>query len=162
MLYTNSGNARRNYASVIIQQNLKAIGIDCRLDVQESNVFFENLQNRKLDAWMAGWSIGLEIDPLDVWGSDLKKSTFNFVGYRNPRIDEICELAKGKMVQTDARPYWLEYQDIIHRDQPVTFLYWIRETQGFSKRIGGEQLNISGTFYNIDDWTLTPSATHAP
>ncbi|NTV20587.1 MAG: ABC transporter substrate-binding protein [Chlorobium limicola] len=162
VLYTNSGNARRNYASVIIQQNLKAIGIDCRLDVQESNVFFENLQNRKLDAWMAGWSIGLEIDPLDVWGSDLKKSTFNFVGYRNPRIDEICELAKGKMVQPDARPYWLEYQDIIHRDQPVTFLYWIRETQGFSKRIGGEQLNISGTFYNIDDWTLTPSATHAP
>ena len=162
VLYTNSGNARRNYASVVIQQNLKAIGIDCRLDVQESNVFFENLQNRKLDAWMAGWSIGLEIDPLDVWGSDLKKSTFNFVGYRNPRIDELCELAKGKMQQTDARPYWLEYQEIIHRDQPVTFLYWMNETQGFSKRIMGEQLNISGTFYNIDDWTLRPSANVAP
>ncbi|MBM3162826.1 MAG: ABC transporter substrate-binding protein [Chlorobi bacterium] len=162
VLYTNAGNARRNYASVIIQQNLKAIGIDCRLDVQESNVFFENLQNRKLDAWMAGWSIGLEIDPLDVWGSDLKKSTFNFVGYRNPRIDELCELAKQKLVQTEARPYWLEYQGIIHQDQPVTFLYWIRETQGFNKRIQGEQLNISGTFYNIDDWTLSPSANLAP
>ncbi|MCF8383111.1 MAG: peptide-binding protein [Chlorobium sp.] len=161
VLYTNSGNARRNYASVVIQQNLKALGIDCRLDVQESNVFFENLQNRKLDAWMAGWSIGLEIDPLDVWGSDLKKSTFNFTGYRNPRIDEICELAKEKLVQTDAGPYWLEYQEIIHRDQPVTFLYWIRETLGFSKRISGEQLNISGTFYNIDDWTLTPSSNLA-
>ena len=161
VLYTNSGNARRNYASVIVQQNLKAIGIDCRLDVQESNVFFENLQNRKLDAWMAGWSIGLEIDPLDVWGSDLKRSTFNFTGYRNPRIDEICELAKEKLVQTDARPYWLEYQEIIHRDQPVTFLYWIRETLGFSKRIAGEELNISGTFYNIDDWTLTPSSNLA-
>ncbi|MBN1279745.1 MAG: peptide-binding protein [Chlorobiaceae bacterium] len=162
VLYTNAGNARRNYASVIIQQNLKAIGIDCRLDVQESNVFFENLQNRKLDAWMAGWSIGLEIDPLDVWGSDLKKSTFNFTGYRNPRIDELCELAKERLVQTDARPYWLEYQEIIHRDQPVTFLYWIRETQGFSKRIHDEEVNISGTFYNIDDWTLRPSATIAP
>lgn len=162
VLYTNAGNARRNYASVIIQQNLKAIGIDCRLDVQESNVFFENLQNRKLDAWMAGWSIGLEIDPLDVWGSDLKKSTFNFTGYRNPRIDELCELAKEKLVQTEAKPYWLEYQEIIHRDQPVTFLYWIRETQGFSKRIQGEELNISGTFYNIDDWTFRPSATIAP
>jgi len=162
VLYTNAGNARRNYASVIIQQNLKAIGIDCRLDVQESNVFFENLQNRRLDAWMAGWSIGLEIDPLDVWGSDLKKSTFNFTGYRNPRIDELCELAKEQLVQTDAKPYWLEYQEIIHRDQPVTFLYWIRETQGFSGRIEGEEINISGTFYNIDDWTLRPSSTIAP
>lgn len=103
-----------------------------------------------------------EIDPLDVWGSDLKKSTFNFTGYRNPRIDEICELAKeAKLVQTDARPYWLEYQEIIHRDQPVTFLYWIRETMGFSKRISGEEINISGTFYNIDDWTLTPSSNLA-
>ena len=161
VLYTNSGNARRNYASVIIQQNLRAIGIDCKLDVQESNVFFENLQSGKLDAWMAGWSIGLEIDPLDSWGSDLKKSRFNFPGYRNPRIDELSELAKQKMNPVEARPYWLEYQEILHRDQPITFLYWIKETHGFSKRIEGEDLNISGTFYNVDDWRLRPSANIA-
>jgi len=161
VLYTNAGNARRNYASVIIQQNLRAIGIDCKLDVQESNVFFENLQAGKLDAWMAGWSIGLEIDPLDVWGSDLKKSRFNFAGYRNPRIDELCELAKQKMNPLEARPYWLEYQEILHRDQPITFLYWIKETQGFNKRIQDEDLNISGTFYNVDDWRLRPSANIA-
>jgi peptide/nickel transport system substrate-binding protein len=159
VLYTNAGNARRNYASVIIQQNLRAIGIDCKLDVQESNVFFENLQQRRLDAWMAGWSIGLEIDPLDVWGSDLKKSRFNFTGYRNPRIDQLCDLAKQKMDPVGAKPYWLEYQEILHRDQPITFLYWIKETQGFNKRIEGADLNISGTFYNIDDWRLRPSAT---
>jgi peptide/nickel transport system substrate-binding protein len=156
-LFTNSGNARRNYASVIIQQNLRAIGIDCRLETQESNVFFNNLQNKKLDAWMAGWAIGLEIDPLDVWGSDLKKSPFNMTGYQNPRVDELCELAKQKMTHTDARPYWLEYQQILFRDQPVTFLYWIRETHGFSKRIEGEELNISGSFYNVDDWNLRPA-----
>jgi peptide/nickel transport system substrate-binding protein len=161
VLYTNAGNARRNYASVIIQQNLRSIGIDCKLEVQESNVFFESLQQRKLDAWMAGWSIGLEIDPLDVWGSDLNKSRFNFTGYQNPRIDELCNLAKLKMEPTGARAYWLEYQEIIHRDQPITFLYWIKETQGFSKRIEGEELNISGTFYNIDDWRLRPSANVA-
>ena len=161
VLYTNSGNARRNYASVIIQQNLRSVGIDCKLDVQESNVFFENLQQRKLDAWMAGWSIGLEIDPLDVWGSDLKKSRFNFTGYQNPRLDQLCELAKQKMDPTGARSYWREYQEILHRDQPITFLYWMKETQGFSKRIEGEELNISGTFYNIDDWRLRPSANVA-
>lgn len=157
VLYTNAGNARRNYASVIIQQNLRSVGIDCRLEVQESNVFFENLQSKKYDAWMAGWAIGLEIDPLDVWGSDLKKSPFNFTGYRNPRIDELCELAKQKMNSMDARPYWLEYQQILYRDQPVTFLYWMRETHGFSRRIEGEVLNISGAFYNVDDWNLRPS-----
>ena len=161
VLYTNSGNARRNYASVIIQQNLRAIGIDCKLDVQESNVFFENLRERKLDAWMAGWSIGLEIDPLDVWGSDLDKSRFNFTGYRNPRIEQLCALAKQKMDPAGARAYWLEYQEILHRDQPITFLYWMKETHGFTKRIQGEELNISGTFYNIDDWKLRPSSNVA-
>ncbi|NTW56207.1 MAG: ABC transporter substrate-binding protein [Chlorobiaceae bacterium] len=161
-LYTNAGNARRNYASVIIQQNLRAIGIDCRLETQESNVFFNNLEQKKLDAWMAGWAIGLEIDPLDVWGSDLKKSPFNMTGYQNPRVDELCELAKQKMNHMDARPYWLEYQQILFRDQPVTFLYWIRETHGFSKRIEGEELNISGPFYNIDDWRLRPAPHIAP
>jgi len=161
VLYTNSGNARRNFASVIIQQNLREIGIDCKLDVQESNVFFENLRLRKLDAWMAGWSIGLEIDPLDGWGSDLEKSRFNFTGYRNPRIDELCELAKNELDPLDARPYWMEYQEILHRDQPTTFLYWIKETQGFNRRIKGAEVNILSTFYNIDDWTLVPSQSVA-
>lgn len=161
VLYTNAGNARRNFASVIIQQNLREIGIDCQLDVQESNVFFENLRLRRIDAWMAGWSIGLEIDPLDSWGSDLEKSRFNFTGYRNPRIDELCELAKSELNLQDARPYWMEYQEILHRDQPTTFLYWIKEAQGFSRRIKGEELNILSTFYNIDDWTLSPSASVA-
>lgn len=161
VLFTNAGNARRNYASVIIQQNLREIGIDCQLDVQESNVFFENLRMRKIDAWMAGWSIGLEIDPLDGWGSDLEKSRFNFTGYRNPRIDELCELAKAELNQLDARPHWMEYQEILHHDQPTTFLYWIKETQGFNRRIEGEELNILSTFYNIDDWTLAPSASVA-
>ena len=159
VLFTNAGNARRNFASVIIQQNLREIGIDCQLDVQESNVFFENLRLRKIDAWMAGWSIGLEIDPLDGWGSDLEKSRFNFTGYRNPRIDTLCELAKAELNPLDARPYWMEYQEILHRDQPTTFLYWIKETQGFNKRIEGEELNILSTFYNIDDWTLSPAAS---
>ncbi len=161
-LCTNAGNDRRNYACVVIQQNLREIGIDCKIEMQESNVFFENLQSRKLDAWMAGWSIGLEIDPLDVWGSDLEKSRFNFTGYQNPRIEKLSELAKSKMRPEQARPYWVEYQQILHRDQPVTFLYWIRETHGFSKRILDEVLNISGTFYNIDDWKLQPSATVVP
>lgn len=161
VLFTNAGNARRNFASVIIQQNLREIGIDCGLDVQESNVFFENLRLRKIDAWMAGWSIGLEIDPLDGWGSDLEKSRFNFTGYQNPRIDTLCELAKTELNPLDARPYWMEYQEILHRDQPTTFLYWIKETQGFNKRIQGEELNILSTFYNIDDWTLSPKASVA-
>ncbi len=161
VLFTNAGNERRNFASVIIQQNLREIGIDCQLDVQESNVFFENLRLRKIDAWMAGWSIGLEIDPLDGWGSDLEKSRFNFTGYQNPRIDELCELAKTELNPLDARPYWMEYQEILHRDQPTTFLYWIQETQGFNKRVEGEELNILSTFYNVDDWTLSPSASVA-
>jgi len=157
VLCTNAGNARRNYACTIIQQNLREIGIECKIEQQETNVFFQNLQERKLGAWMAGWAIGLEIDPLDVWGSDLKKSRFNFPGYINPRIDQLCELAKNKMRTEDARSYWIEYQKILHEEQPITFLYWIRETHGFSRRIQGAKFNISGTYYNIDDWTLKSS-----
>ncbi|MCE1273308.1 MAG: ABC transporter substrate-binding protein, partial [Chlorobiales bacterium] len=46
-LYTNAGNDRRNYACTVIQQNLRELGIECKIEMQESNVFFENLQSRK-------------------------------------------------------------------------------------------------------------------
>ncbi|NTW48596.1 MAG: ABC transporter substrate-binding protein [Chlorobiales bacterium] len=161
-LYTNSGNNRRNYASTIIQQNLKEIGIECKIEAQESNVFFENLRTRKLDAFLAGWSIGLEIDPLDVWGSNLEKSRFNNSCYQNKRVDELCNLAKAKLNTTDAAPYWKEYQRILHDDQPYTFLYWMKETSGFNKRIQGEEVNILGALYNMDEWTLNSARTVTP
>lgn len=154
-LVTNAGNNRRNYASTIIQQNLKEIGIDCKLEAQESNVFFKNLQERQYDAFMAGWSIGLEIDPLDQWGSDLEKSRFNFAAFQEPRIDKLCEMAKDELDPLNAAPYWKEYQEILHEGQPYTFLYWIEETHGFNKRILGEEINILSALYNMDEWQLS-------
>ncbi len=153
-LTTNAGNNRRNYASTIIQQNLKEIGIDCKLESQESNVFFKNLRQRKYDAFMAGWSVGLEIDPLDQWGSNLEKSRFNFTGFQEPRIDKLCEMAKDELEPLNTAPYWKEYQQILHEGQPYTFLYWIKETHGFNARIEGEEINILSPFYNMNEWQL--------
>ncbi len=154
-LTTNAGNNRRNYASTIIQQNLKEIGIDCKLEAKESNVFFKNLQERRYDAFMAGWSIGLEIDPMDQWGSNLEKSRFNFTGFQEPRIDKLSEKAKDELDPLNAAPYWKEYQEILHEGQPYTFLYWIKETHGFNKRIVGEEINILSALYNLDEWQLS-------
>jgi len=157
-LYTNAGNNRRNYASTIIQQNLKEIGIECKLEAQESNVFFKNLRDRQYDAFLAGWSVGLEIDQLDQWGSDLEKSRFNFTGFQNPRVDELCNLAKEKLNTQDAAPEWKAYQEILHDAQPYTFLYWMKETHGFNSRIKGAEVNILSALYNIDEWELSGSA----
>jgi len=163
-LFINSGNARRNYAATIVQQNLKELGIDCKIEQQEGVVFFERIRKHEYDACIPGLSVGLEIDPFPTFGSDLAKAQFNFAGYQNPHIDELCKKGKTFLNDADAAPIWKELQEIINEDQPATYLYWIEQIHGFNKRVGNQVVNILSTTFNLDQWTLStldpkPNAT---
>ncbi|MBC8042941.1 MAG: ABC transporter substrate-binding protein [Rhizobacter sp.] len=158
-LVTNSGNPRRNYAATIVQQNLKNIGIECNVELSEAVVFFGKMRKREYDACLTGYQVGLQIDLKDAWGSDLKKSQFNSVGFQNKRIDELMAQGGAKLNAFDAAAEWKELQAIIHEEQPVTYLYWINPIHGFNRRITGEEVNIFGAQYNVEEWSIDQTLT---
>jgi peptide/nickel transport system substrate-binding protein len=157
-LITNNGNPRRNYASTVIQRNLKEIGIECKLELQEFNVFIEKTRKREYDAFLGGWNVALEMTPETIWGSDLKKNPFNMVGYQNKRVDDLCELGKKELNVFDAAPYWKELDAILYDEQPYTFLYWFSQLNGFNTRITSQKVTIGGIYSNLSDWKLNMTA----
>ena len=44
--------------------------------------------------------------------------------------------------------------DILHRDQPYTFLYWQDRLAGTSVRIQGAQPNAQSALFRLSDWAL--------
>ena len=93
VMLTNTGNPRRQDACVLIQEDLKKIGIKCNLEQREGVTFFDLLSKKDFDAALAGWSAGLFPDPSDVWGSasETQKRVFNFTSYSNPKVDVLID-----------------------------------------------------------------------
>lgn len=149
----NAGNARRAYAATIIQDNLKQLGIKVNLAAVEGVVFFDNIAKKKYDAFLAGFSVGLAIDPSDKWSADIT-NPFNNTGFQNKRVDGLIKLGRSVKVDRDAAPFWKELQAMLHEEQPETFLYWIKDIVGINRRLRNTRINILGQMDQMWDWTI--------
>ncbi len=152
----NAGNSRRAYAATVIQNNLKQVGIEVRLESVEGNIFFSKLQKKEWDAALAGFSVGLAIDPTAQWSSDLR-SPFNTAGFANRRVDELLTLAHNVRTDREEAPFWKELQAILHEEQPVTFLYWYKDIVAVNRRLDNANPNILGALDGIWNWTIRSS-----
>lgn len=160
-LVISKGATAAEYMAPIIQQSLKELGIDCKIETMEFNTFVEKGRKHALDASLNGLSVGLEIDLLPTFGSDLDKAAFNSAGYVNKRVDELNKLGQAKLTREEAAPYWKEFQQIFHDDVPFVPLFWGSRIVGFNKRVIGEKPDILSIYADLDKWTLSTMPAHA-
>ncbi len=155
-LKTNAGNKRRSDASILIQSDLRAIGVDMQIATQEANSFYEDLRKRDYEAALAGWAAALFIDPTSIWGSDKPgaRNEFNFTGYSNPEVDAL--IAKGLSTPDPdaAVPIWKEMQRRIYEDQPYTFLWWREELVGIHERFENTVITPSSLLDDLHAWSV--------
>ncbi len=153
-----AGNQMRSVIATAIQQQLRDVGVDASIEQVERGTFWQDLMARKYDAWIAGFSVPLQMQLDDLWGSDLEKYPFNLAGYRNARIDKILGSVRALENETDGAALWKEFQAIVHQDQPYTFLFWINNIVGVNKRIHGSSIGVLGTTHRAWEWYTQGSA----
>ena len=76
------------------------------------------------------------------------------MSYRNAEIDKLLDEIPKETDREKIDSLYKKLQEIIHRDEPETFLYWVDNIVVYNKRI--ENLNISplGTIYHCWNWTV--------
>ncbi len=150
------GNPRRNYAATIIQQNLRDIGIECRLRFDESLIFNKNQNEFRYDAALSGLAAETLPFQLIIWGSDFANRPFNSSAFRNAELDRVIAELSGPLDGTRQATLWKTYQQILNDEQPRTFLYYYDELEGFGGRMKNVEVNLLSTLYNVYDWKLKP------
>lgn len=157
-MVTNQGNKRRADATIEIQADLKKIGVDMSVDTKESNTFFEKVEAREYEAFLAGWSAGLFIDPSNMWGSDPpgQKKAHNHTSYSNPEVDALIERGMNTPDPREAAPIWTEMQKKIYADQPYLFLWWFNASVPIAHRIEGEKINLLSNYNDMHEWHVAP------
>lgn len=112
----------------LIQANLRAIGIDCTLENEELQTFFEDLHNSRFQVALRG--IILPAYPDDYRSYDSKQTRaaggYNIGFYSNPQIDRAIEAARSAPSTAVAKQELDRYQELAAADLPVIYLYSIR------------------------------------
>ncbi len=158
-LHYNAGNKRREYSATIIQGNLKELGIKVNPKAVDPVVFFDNVGNKNYDAFIAGFSSGLAIDPSDRWGSIA--NPFNNTGFINARVLELINLGMHVGNDREAARFWKEIQAILHQEQPCTFLFWVKDIVGINRRLKNTNVNVLGPLDKMWDWSIGDPNSYA-
>jgi peptide/nickel transport system substrate-binding protein len=121
------------------------------LESVESNTFFERLRKKDYEAALSGWSAGLFVDPTVIWHSG-PEYEFNFVTYKNERVDELIEAGLREPDPAKSGPMWQEMQQLIYDDQPYAFLYWMDEIVGVNERFEDPKIDVQGALRDLHTW----------
>jgi len=145
-LITNSGNDLRKAILTTAQDGWKQIGIDVRTDLLEWAVFIqERVDKADFDALILGWGMGIEPDLYQIWhSSQTNPYQLNFVGFRNPRADDLIIKIRQEYDHERQVAYCHRLHEIIAREQPYTFLYVGKWTAVLDKKIVIKETDAQG------------------
>ncbi len=153
-IITNQGNTQRIQCAVIIQSQLRELGIEVKVRTIEWAAFVNEFINKKrFEAVILGWTIPQDPNPFDVWHSSKAKGNgLNFISYSNKEVDELLEKAQNTTGLEARKKAFDRFQEIVHKEQPYTFLYVPYALPTVQARFHGIKPEPAGIMYNFDKW----------
>jgi peptide/nickel transport system substrate-binding protein len=133
------------------------VGAQVEVQAQEFQTMLRQYKARDYDAVIANWSLDtFKVDPTPLFSCALSRApnSSNRTGYCNPRADALMEQGLRETDAARARGIWAQYAQVLHQDQPITFLYWFEDMAGIGPRPQGVVTDARSKIVNIRDWWI--------
>ncbi|MEM6792974.1 MAG: ABC transporter substrate-binding protein [Acidobacteriota bacterium] len=154
-LLTNSDNALRQDILVMIQDQLKRIGVEVVARTMEFNSMIPVLNAGEFDGAIMGLSIGTD---LDLSFNFATGGGLNWGGFSDPQTDALIEEINAGGGALETLPQLRALQERLHEMQPVTFLYEGERLSGVQRRLQDVDPNSISAFANLRHWRLQDAA----
>jgi len=124
-LISNNGNEIRRDIATLVQDDLKKIGVEVKVELYEWAVLLKNYVNKgEFDAIVLGWALGLDYDQFQIWHSTQSDpGELNMIGYKNPAVDKTLDSLRQEYNRSKILSMAGEMQQTIYNEQPYLFLY---------------------------------------
>jgi len=158
-LLTNQGNRQRLLTAQIIARRLRAVGIEMKIRVIEWATFIDEFINkRRFEAVLLGWGLSWDPDPYDIWhSSKTGEGEFNFLGYANPKADQLIAAGRATFSKDKRRRLYQEFHELLYQDQPVCFLYVADSLPAIHQRYQQVEVSPYGGLFNLIHWYVPES-----
>ncbi len=156
-LLSNAGNQQRNDAAVMIQDQLKKVGIRATPRILEFATQVELTNHGRFDASVEGFGMDTSLDLTGYFHTPVATGdTRNLARYSNPEVDRLIERSTAYPNLLDAKADLDRIQEIIHRDQPYTFLWESQRMPAVNRRLHDVRPNMLFALANMKEWWIEP------
>lgn len=124
-LLANNGNEVRRDIATLVQDDLKQVGIEVKVEIYEWAVLLKRFVNKgEFDAIVLGWGLGYDFDQYGIWhSSQTHPEELNFIGYSNPEVDHLLTDLRQEYERPEIITIAAQLQKTIYADQPYLFLF---------------------------------------
>ena len=132
----NTGNDERKAVGIMLQAEAKKVGITINVLVIDWAVFLDRCRNHDFDIEIRKWIGGPTPDDL--------KQTFhstaatgqgsNYCNFSNAEADSLCDAIRTEIDEEKRNKLYLRFQEILHEEVPMIFLYSPTERIAISKK----------------------------
>jgi peptide/nickel transport system substrate-binding protein len=156
-------NTERSKVAQIIQKELGAYGIDVAVRELEWGTFLAQfIRPRNFEAVILGWSLSPDPDQYAIWHSSQQNpGQFNFIGYRNPKADELLEKGRLTLDLPGREAIYHEFAQVLYDDSPIVYLYAADSLSALNRKVHGIPTPPppAGIGYNYYEWFIAPVAS---
>lgn len=123
-------------AAIVIQEQLRQIGIESELDFQENAIYLENYFSGNFDLSVTGTSA--YVDPNDVILANFGTGeSNNGTGYSNPEVDELIAQGMEETDQDARAEIYRRIQEILLEDLPWINLFIANQYEAMTTNLKG-------------------------
>jgi peptide/nickel transport system substrate-binding protein len=147
-----AGNAAYQQMVLYLKDSYARAGITIDPNPLDWSVFSQKLKGRDFDAISLGWGTNIESDLYQAFHSDqIKDQGDNMCSYSNPDLDKVIEEARRTVDEPKRMALWHKAHQIIHEDQPYTFLVARKELAFMDGRFKNVQVVPTG-LNDLSEW----------
>ncbi len=147
LIYSSTSQVREQ-AAVIMEQQLRAVGIEVRITPVEFNAFVDRGGQGRFDAMVGMW--GTDVTPSairELWSS-AAIGGFNYGEYRSAAFDSLLQAAATEWDAGRAQALWGEAMTVINEDAPGVWLFTPTTIAGVHERFDNVTIRS-------DQWAAT-------
>jgi peptide/nickel transport system substrate-binding protein len=153
-----SSSLNRIRMGILIQEQLRRVGIRVQLDQLEPGTEADREARGAFDAALGGWAMGSSPDGIKgAWtSSGIGKNGVNYGSYGNPRFDALLDSALSAG-PAQARERFTKAYAVINEDAPAIWLYESRKIIGIHRRFRTTLMRPDAWWSGLADWSIPPS-----
>ena len=160
-ILTNSSNRLRSDALVLIQEQLRRIGVEVLVRQLEVHTVIERAGAGDFDGILLGWGVPTGLDVTPFFHSDPDRGGYNWGRYKNPEVDRLLDGLKGFATAEETLPSHRRIEAILHEEQPYTFLVEPERFGVIRTAFRGVAANALSPLYRLQDWWYQPAGEGA-
>ncbi len=154
-ILTNADNETRRDAAVMIQEQLRQVGVEAKTVGLEFNTLIAQLNRHDFDSAILAYSIDTSLDITYAFHSKSIKDGYNYGAYSNSEVDRLLDEVRLQTDPQEAKARLVRAQEILHAEQPYTFLWEAQRLDGASARLQDPRPNALSAYFHIREWWVS-------